>query len=220
MPAKNSVKTYIENGIYHVYNRGVNKADIFLDDKDFRFFLYFLKYYLEKPNEMDIKQRHKSLYKEVKLLAYCLMPNHFHLLLKQLTKEGMTKLLRAVCTNYVCYVNKRYGRSGTLLQGKYRAVLVLEEPYLLHLSRYIHKNPGELTRVGPYKGSDPLQNYPYSSYPNYLNLKQTNWLDTKEILGYFRTAQKTGENNFLSYQSFVEDNKEDLKETLGNLTLD
>jgi len=220
VPAKNSVKLYIENGYYHIYNRGVEKRDIFLDENDYRNFLYQLKYYLGIPKEDDISRKKRSLRSEVVLLGYCLMPNHFHLYIKQLTKTGMTKLLRAICTNYACYFNKRNERVGSLFQGKYKAALIENEPNLLHLSRYIHLNPLELDRVGPWRGSDPLWEYPYSSYSFYLGLKSADWLNTNEILEYFRTAQKIHLRDILSYESFVENYPVDSKGYIKNLALE
>ncbi|OGY10268.1 MAG: hypothetical protein A3H88_00210 [Candidatus Blackburnbacteria bacterium RIFCSPLOWO2_02_FULL_44_9] len=130
MPARNSVKIYVEGGCYHVYNRGVDKRDIYLDDQDYRVFLSFIKQYLSpvEPNFThplsDVTGFHpvrlrqlKSFYGDVELLAYCLMPNHFHLLLRQATKDGMAEFLRALATSYVMYFNKKYERQGALFQG-------------------------------------------------------------------------------------------------------
>lgn len=207
MPAKNSVKHYIENGYYHLYNRGVEKRNIFIDSQDYSVFLSYLKKYLD-PTGSDPK----SLACEVELLAFCLMPNHFHLQVKQASRNGITKLIRAVCTSYAMYFNKKYGRVGTLFQGKYKAVLIMEEAYLVHLSRYIHLNPF-------YPGSDPKQ-YPYSSYIYYLGEKNAHWLKPDLILSFFKQAQKTNLKNCLSYQSFVEDSIEDFSTYLENLTLE
>lgn len=220
MPAKNSVKTYIENGYYHVYNRGVEKRNIFVDDMDYRMFLYYIKYYLEIPNDKDIKQKNRSLRDKVFLLGFCLMPNHYHLLLKQTTKDGMTKLLRAVVTNYACYFNRRYKRVGGLFQGRYKAALINQDSYLLHVSRYIHINPLELKEVENWKGSDPLHLYPYSSYAYYLRLKSAEWLNTDSILHYFSTAQRIFLKDMVSYRSFVENYSANPKETIGNLALE
>lgn len=162
MPQKNTVKTFTENGIYHAYNRGVEKRDIFIDEQDYAVFLHLLKYYL---SPLEVKNVHPllefqnfsivrphplaNIEKEVELIAFCLMPNHFHLLLKQISIDGMTKLLRRILTTYSMYFNKRYKRVGHLFQGPYKAVLVQNDSYLLHLSRYIHLNPSELTRIIP-----------------------------------------------------------------------
>ncbi|MBI2611860.1 transposase [Candidatus Gottesmanbacteria bacterium] len=220
MPAKNTTKIYIENGYYHVYNRGVEKRDIFLDNQDYSSLLYLLKYYLIPPRIDDRKQNKKSLNKEIKLLAFCLMPNHYHLLIKQFSSTGMTKLLRAIWTNYVAYFNEKYNRVGGLFQGKYKAALVDNEMYLIHLTSYIHQNPRELNRVGPWSGSDPLQNYPYSSYAYYLESKTADWIDANEILSYFRSPKNIYSRDYLSYESFVEGFPKDSKGLLENIALD
>lgn len=233
MPAKNRIKTYIENGYYHVYNRGVEKRNIFLDDQDYRVFLHFLKFYLSPPqtnfkhplreltNSKLLRVRAFSsfnhpLSQELELLAYCLMPNHFHLLLFQKTLTGMTKLLKSLLTNYAMYFNRKYQRTGHLFQDIYKAVLILEEPYLLHLSRYIHLNPAELTAV---TGTNPVK-WPYSSYKYYLGKKKATWINPESILSFFKTASRTSLKDILSYQSFVEDYKEDPREMLGNLIIE
>lgn len=212
MPAKNTVKQFIENGYYHIYNRGVEKRDIFLDKQDYAVFLNYLKKYLDPELGSDPLWKRKSLCQEVDLLTFCLMPNHFHLLVKQYTINGITKLMRAVCTNYVMYFNEKYQRVGGLFQGKYKAALVLDDIYLLHLSRYIHLNP--------YIGSDPLINYLYSSYNHYLGSKSSSWIKPGEILAFFKTAQKINLKDCLSYQSFVENYKTDPEEILTELTLE
>lgn len=226
MPAKNRIKTYVEDGYYHVYNRGVEKRDIFLDDQDYRVFLHFLKFYLspskekfahplgEITNFRPIRIRSFSpLSEEVQLLCYCLMPNHFHLLIHQKATTGMTKLLKSLLTNYAMYFNRKYERVGHLFQGAYKAVLIWEEPYLLHLSRYIHLNPTGLT------GTDPVS-WSYSSYPYYLKKKQAVWINPDLILSFFKTARRDSLRDTLSYQSFIEDYKEDSKEMLGNLIIE
>ena len=154
MPARNTIKIYAADCYYHVYNRGVEKREIFLDEQDYSMFLHLLKLYLS-PKELEEPLTRRDLVRarlaqsvgdEVKLVAFCLMPNHFHLLLKQSTKTGMIKLMRKLSTTYAMYFNDRYNRVGTLFQGPYKAIAIDTEPYLLHLSRYIHLNPIELTR--------------------------------------------------------------------------
>ncbi|MBI4035255.1 MAG: transposase, partial [Candidatus Chisholmbacteria bacterium] len=172
MPAKNVIKTYIENGFYHVYNRGVNKRSIFKDQLDYRVFLGFLKSYLSPPpNRKQLKHlitmkgysfhgvphQHKNYSQEISLFSYCLIPNHFHLLIKQVSKNSIEKFMRSLATRYVIYFNRRHGRLGPLFQNTYKAVLVDEEAYLLHLTAYIHRNPQEFW-------GKPLRDYPYSSY--------------------------------------------------------
>ncbi len=227
MARKNTIRKFTEGGIYHVYNRGVEKRNIFIDDQDYAVFLHLLKYYL---SPIDLKEGHPlmqfqnfkvirprplaNMEKEIDLIAYCLMPNHFHLLIKQHTINGVTRIIERLLTTYAMYFNKRYDRVGYLFQGPYRAVLVENESYLLHISRYIHLNPIELTRA-------PLVNYPYSSYTYYLGLKHASWLKTKLILSYFdRSKLSPFLNNLQSYQEFVENSPENSKEIIGNISLE
>jgi putative transposase len=225
MPAKNVIKQFVENGYYHVYNRGVEKRDIFQSNLDYRVFLHLLKFYLSPQIDDDhpltsltgfipVRLRPlQPLETEVELLAYCLMPNHFHLLLKQSTATGITKLLRRLSTTYSMYFNRKNNRVGHLFQGVYKAAFVDREAYLLHLSRYIHLNPSDLTGMNPV-------NYPYSSYQYYLGQKSAQWIKPQFILNYFQTNQLLLPKNINSYQRFVEDYLETSKEDLGTLTLD
>src|SRR3989344_1608755 len=198
MPAKNSQKLYLENGYYHIYNRGAGKSEIFLEDQDYRFFTHLFEKYF------DPKSKH-SLASEIELLAYCLMSNHFHLFVHQISKDGIVKLMRSLGTSYSMYFNKRYERSATLFQGVYKAAIVETEPYFLHLSRYIHLNPRDS------KGD--WRKYPHSSYKAYLGDNKVLWLDPSPILSFFKEAKTSGLfPKILSYQSFVEDYSQDLKE--------
>jgi len=223
MPAKNVDKNFIENGIYHVYNRGVEKRKIFLDDQDYRVFLHLLKYYLspidaqtdhpivKTGNQNLLRPRPlKNLENEVELIAYCLMPNHFHLLLKQISINGMTKLLRRIATTYVLYFNRRYKRVGYLFQGRYKAVLIDNDPALLHISRYIHLNPKKVTR------SD-LVTYKYSSYPYFLGLKNTTWLKPQLVLSLFNKSSSAG---YASYKEFVEHFVDNPEEIIKKIVID
>lgn len=204
MPAKNSVKVYAENGFYHLYNRGVEKRDIFLDHQDYAVFLSYLKEYLTPKDtenlylistskEYSYEERQKAQKKllmnnffgEIELLAYVLMPNHFHLLLKQNNERSMENFLNSIGTRYTMYFNRRYKRVGSLYQGVYKAVLIGSDEQLLHVSRYIHLNP---------EGNTSLP----SSLPDYLGSKQTGWIKTNHLLNYF---SKTNPQN--SYSSFM-----------------
>ena len=207
MPSRNSLKLYLENGYYHVYNRGAGKSEIFLDDQDFRVFLHYLEKYLDPSSE-------HTLAKEIKLLAYCLMPNHFHLFIQQASKDGLIKLMRRLGTSYSMYFNNRYERSGTLFQGVYKAAIVESEAYFLHLSRYIHLNPTELT--------EDWKRYPYSSYRVYLGDIKFYWIDPAPILEFFKTARSSNNTltKYFSYQSFVEDYPTNPKEDLEALAID
>ncbi len=167
MPVKNTVREFEENGIYHVYNRGLNKSEIFRDSDDYRTFLYYLASYLLPLNKAltkypDLPARlySKNLSSDVELLVFCLMPNHFHLLLKTKTKSGISQLVKQLTNAYLTYFNKKYGREGPIMQGVYKCVAVKDQ--LINLSRYIHLNPTTAFLVNNPK------DYKWSSYNEYL----------------------------------------------------
>ncbi|MFC1627357.1 transposase [Patescibacteria group bacterium] len=224
MPSRNRNKVYKKNGFYHVFNRGVDKRKIFMDKQDYAVFLHLLKYYLSPPQKEEthplsntssavIRPRPiENLYKEVKLLTYCLMPNHFHLLIKQKTINGMTKLVHKLLTIYSMYFNRRHKRVGHLFQGCYKAVLIDNDEQLLHLSRYIHLNPAKLTVTG----SDPVS-WDYSSFHYYLRNKTAKWVNPKEVLDVFEKLKKV---DSMTYEQFIVDDLENSKEMVGSLAID
>ncbi len=218
MPAKNSTKQYLENGYYHIYNRGVEKRIIFLDAQDYSVFLSYLKEYLLPKDEEKLRERlsnPETSYKEkdkilkllrmnnfsdeITLLAYCLMPNHFHFFVKQKSPNTIDKFMNSLCTRYSMYFNKKFKRVGSLYQDVYKAVLVNNEAQFLHLSRYIHKQAIKIDKP--------------SSYEEYLGLRKTEWVKPEEILSYFSKS-----NPSLSYENFVK--QEDDYEVLKNLILE
>lgn len=229
MPSKNSLKDYEAGGIYHIYNRGVNKRSIFKTAKDYSVFISYLRDYLTVPipdiettsdNRLQgvsltvAPSRKPNNYNgEIELLAYCLMPNHFHLLVKQNSEMGINYFMRSLSTKYVRYFNTRYNRVGHLFQDTYKAVKVENEYQLTYLSKYIHRNPLDLAN---YKKEDmPLVDYKYSSYRNYLKLFSQEWLMTKMILDLFSVKNKRN-----SYQKFVEEPEVDDIKIISDLTLD
>lgn len=221
MPARNIIKPYIENGYYHIYNRGVEKREIFLDEQDCKVFLYYIKMYLS-PKEELIEQNQLgfktqrfialNLSEELDLLSFTLMPNHIHLQVKQYTKDAIVKFMRRLSTSYVMYFNKKYDRVGALFQSSYKAALIELENYLIHLSRYIHLNPINLR--------SPINFIEFSSYPYYLGKRHASWIKPEEILSFFKSGQRSNLRDILSYQSFIEDYREDSKTILGDLCLE
>ena len=225
MPGKNALKTYIENGFYHIYNRGVEKRNIFLDDQDYKVFLSYLKLYLtSKDNSViEIKKRAdlsedqknekisklmalKNYFNKIELLCYVLMPNHFHLEIRQKNRNDMEDFMRSLITKYSKYFNKRYDRVGPLFQGRYNAILITNERYLLHLGRYIHLNPQEII-----VDKQNLSSYPWSSYSAYVNNLSVSWLNKNYFLSDF---EKNKGFSFHSYQGFVEGYKEETFEEI------
>ena len=220
MPSRNAIKQYLEGGFYHVYNRGVDKRIIFEDEMDYKIFLSYLKNYLLPPIPQQVRPvRPSKIFQEVQLICYALMPNHFHLLLKQNTKHGIVSFMRRISNAYTKYFNERYERVGPLFQGKYKGVLVTEDPYLLHLSRYIHLNPLGYTTNKNQSRSD-LQLYPYSSYGEYLGTRKTEWIHPEEILSFFNLAKTAFSQYESSYKGFVEDYKINSFALLADLTLE
>jgi len=204
MPAKNIVKEFAPDSYYHIYNRGVARQKIFLDDQDYKTFLSYLKLYLTFPNlqgptlKVAPSRILKNFYEEIKLLAYCLLANHFHLFVFQKDMNGITNFMRSLITKYSIYFNKKYKRVGPVFQGNYKAVMVKTENQFIYLSKYIHRNP--LPTLPTRLDLEGLEGYKYSSYINYLGLINQTWLDTSEILSYF-SKFNTGE----SYKKFVEE---------------
>jgi putative transposase len=201
MPPKNQIKQYAADGYYHIYNRGVEKRIIFKDDLDYKVFLSYLKQYLSPldTKELDLsKDKDKnSLLRnnyadKIKLLAYCLMPNHFHLLVKQGESRTIESFMKSLSTRYVIYFNRRHKRVGRLFQGIYKAVLVKTDEQLLHLSRYIHLNPVIDGKLSIDKT--------YSSLADYLGKRKTKWLQTKEVLSFYSQNSKE-----LTYDNFIFD---------------
>lgn len=196
MPGKNLVRQDVEHGYYHAYNRGVNKRRIFLDDTDYTVFLSLLKRYLSPEPQKDKSGRlYPWFADEVELLAYCLMPNHFHLFFYQLKPGGIARLVKAIATSYTMYFNKKYGRVGHLFQNHYRASLVTTDGYLQHVSRYIHLNPKR------------YKEWQFSSLAHYAGNKQASWLRPQRVLELFE-----GDN----YMRFVAD-YEDYKRMLDEI---
>ncbi len=156
----------------------------------------------------------KTLSHEVDLLAFCLMPNHFHLLVRQQKSDGIQKLLERVCTNYVMYFNKRYDRVGPLFEGIYKGVLVETDEQLMYVSAYIHRNPRDLSHSGDFAR---FTNYRYSSYGFYIGSMRANWLKPHFILNYFKQAKETnnGDGIYKNYQAFVK-----AEDIMGNVAND
>jgi len=187
MPSRNVLKIYAGDSYYHIYNRGVEKRQIFLDNQDYSVFLNLLKRYLSNKPVLDKKGRqYPWLNKDLKLLAFCLMPNHFHLFIHQKESETMQMLLSGICTSYTVYFNKKYKRVGPLFQSRYKASMILSDEYYQHISRYIHLNPKDYLK------------WEWSSLPYYLGMKQASWVETSEIMSNF-------ENDIEKYLEFLKD---------------
>jgi len=183
MPYANSIKSLEKDNIYHLYARGINKNDIFKEASDYLFFKYLFKKYLSKNFKEKRKIGGKILYfpvnsvsEEVELYCYCLMKNHFHLIVKNKSLKGISHLMLRVLSNYATYFNKKYKREGPVIQGSYRAVNIMSDDLLIYIARYIHLNPYKAKIVSQ------VRDYKYSSYENYLYNKSTSWLKIEDII--------------------------------------
>lgn len=189
MPSKYYHRNFKPQHFYHILNRGAYKNKVFLDKDDYQTFTDILTYYIKYPTAKFYSYKHltpnpyikvPNLYIDsVRLVAYCLMPNHFHLILKQTPKAdshtNITNLMRRLTITYSMYFQKKYQHDGSLFQGKYKSVTVDSNQQLLYLSKYIHLNPQKLT--------NKLINYLHSSYPAYLNkIDVPKWLHPNYVL--------------------------------------
>ncbi|OHB15369.1 MAG: hypothetical protein A2431_03720 [Candidatus Zambryskibacteria bacterium RIFOXYC1_FULL_39_10] len=202
-------KEFAKGEIYHIYNRGVGKMNIFKDEEDFKVFLFRLKENLfpeliKKDNRPKLSYRRKILPpKSFDLIAYCLMPNHFHLLIKQNSDISISTLVLKLCGGFSKYFNKKHDRIGSLFQDKFKAVKIYKNDQLLWTSLYIHENP---IKAGL---TDNLSGYKWSSYLDYAGLQNNNlckkdiileqFNSPKAYLNYFRgTESKKIENKMIS----------------------
>lgn len=198
-------KLIISTGeFYHVYNRGTDKRTIFSDENDFtRFFESMLEFNTLEPigslfensfrkknqlggsaSKETIKDTKEKL---VNIVAYCLNPNHFHLILQQVAERGIEKFMQRLGTGYTMYFNNKYDRSGSLFQGRFKAVHIDSNEYLLHVSAYVNLND----RVHQLGGSASK-----SSWDEYTQFfKQDNHhgiCEKEDVLGQFRKPGEYG----------------------------
>lgn len=204
------------NNIYHVYNRGALKEPIFFEDRDYVRFVEDLHEFNNARSALDPRLFNRgstSVDTEVEplaraplvsILAWCLMPNHFHLLLEQREDAGVTHFMAKLGTGYTLYINKKYERSGHVFQGRFKARHVDGESYFLHISRYIHLNPVDIIEPGwketGIKDWDKtrafLEGYRWSSYPDWIGRKNfPSILGKAPYKGYFKDAE--------AYKQFV-----------------
>src|SRR3989344_309730 len=188
----------VNNYFYHVYNRGVEKRVTYLDKRDYIHFLRILNYYrysdpkpsFSKTTQEQIKNIQDNE-KIVEIISYCLMPNHYHLLIKQLKDGGISEFMRKISDGHTKYFNTRHNRVGPLFQGTFKAVLIETDKQLIHISRYIHLNPLVSLLV------KDLKTYTWSSYPDYVGTRDGKLVSKNEILGFFKDSSE--------YEKFVLD---------------
>ncbi len=194
-------QTFNNDSIYHIYNRGVELRDVFLHQKDYLRFIANLYefnsstpalnvgYHLNKT-PIEVRLRYERREPLVDIFAFCLMPNHYHLMLKQRVENGITVFMRKLGTGYTNYFNTKYNRVGPLFQGKFKSIYLEHEAHFVHLPHYIHLNPLDLkmpewrdgTVKDPAKALQFLVSYRWSSLPDYLGMKNFPTVTTREFL--------------------------------------
>ncbi|RJQ37044.1 hypothetical protein C4559_04130 [Candidatus Microgenomates bacterium] len=186
-----------KDSFYHVYNRGNRKQNIFLQSRDYE---RFLKRTIEYKKEFGIT-----------ILCFCLMPNHFHFLLRQDSEIPVTTFMLRLGTSYAKYFNIKYNEVGSLFQGRFKAKLIETEEYLLQLSGYIHRNPNEI--LPPTPGVE-LGSYQWSSYPIYLNGISDKLIDPSYLLNYFAKSNPVEDYKNFVESFFKEENLESIKDLI------
>jgi len=195
----------VEN-IYHVFTRSIAKFNVFRDDNDYARMRYALFFYTAETvpfklsNFMDLSSERKGTIisnikdssKRVRLLAYCLMPTHLHLVLQQLKENGISKYINLVLKSYSKYFNVKYNRLGPLWEGRFKNVCVETDEQFIHLTRYIHLNPVTAFFV------DEASKWTYSSHNEYVNM-----IPDSEKICNFSDCLNMG---IKSYEAFVCDN--------------
>ena len=169
--------SWLPGHYYHIYNRGARQLAIFREEKNYHYALRLIKKYLHQLN--------------LSMIAYVLMPNHYHFLVQQLGDDNAGLLPQRVFNSYSKAYNKRYDHSGTLFEGRYKAKHVSSDRYLRHLCRYIHANPVKDGLV------QDLEGWPYSNYLEWVGLRQGKLVDRQFITEMFSSVA--------TYEEFVRD---------------
>lgn len=188
---------------YHVLNRGVASQPTFNSTRDYEKFVFAQTYYrhqnlplrLSKLMQINYQDRQKLLFeitnspKKVEIVAYCLMPNHFHLLLKQNIDGGLSNFIKRLIDSYTKYYNIRYQRAGPLFQGVFKAFHIQTNEQLLHISRYIHLNP----LVSYVIKEHEFVSYKWSSLKAYMD-GDFNSVNSEIVMGQFKNS-----DNYLKF---------------------
>jgi putative transposase len=217
-------------GYYHIFNRGVEKKNIFLDDSDRVRFIHDLYEFNDinpapefsrrfEKEEMDLRKKREKL---VNILAFCLMPNHYHLLCEELIDKGMSLFMKKIQGGYARAFNEKHKRSGYLFQGRYKRLLIDKESYLFSIACYIHGNSIDLWE---YKWKEKgiskekmegilhfLENYRWSSHLDYFGKKNFPSVIKSNLLSGVFEEYGGYENVFKGWVDSFEMKKEEIAE--------
>lgn len=173
---------FVQGQYYHLYNRGAGKAKIFFNDGNYQYLLRLVKQYCQKHGAI--------------VIAYCLMPNHYHFLLRQATDEPLSKLMQVLFNAYVQALNLQQERTGTLFEGRFKHKCVEKWEYLIVLCRYIHLNPVKARLVAR------PEDWVYSNYWEWIGLRESVLVDKDFVRDHFSSAEE-----FERFVNDVEDEK-------------
>lgn len=171
----------IPGTVHHIIVRGLNGKKLFIDDIDREEILIRL--------EKALKETQSICY------AWCLMSNHFHLIIRTGVKS-LSELMRKILTGYAIYFNKKYNKKGYVYQNRYKSILCQEDVYLLELIRYIHLNP---LRAKVVKDLAELNEYPWTGHSVLIGNKKNEWQSTEEVLGLFNNKKKLATNQYIEF---------------------
>jgi len=189
-------RVFTTGRIYHVFNRGVEKRRVVQDVADAERFLKALAYYQQHDRSSrlsmsDFEPADRVEPLRFSILSYCLMPNHFHIVVRQLSDDGISQGIADLCNSYTRYFNTRHERVGPLFQGTFKAVSVDTDEQLLHVVRYVLLNPVAASIL-----DDPGE-YRWSSYLESLDGASQGLSDPNEFRQYFQTVD--------AWRSFIHD---------------
>lgn len=200
MPTNRNL-VFADDEIYHVFNRGIERRPTFTTKTEFNRAMLALDLYrfsdlpirlskiLTLPldeREQVIRNIRKESGKVVEIICFCLMPNHFHFLLRQKLETGISTFAANFTNSYTKYFNAKHERVGPLFQGLFKAVHIQSDEQLVHVSRYIHLNPVSSYLIE----ADELESYKWSSYPEYIGKASTNIADKEIVLNMFDSKEK------------------------------
>lgn len=243
----------VDNEIYHIYNRGVEKRNVFLNEKDYFRFIHDLYEFndtaaafdFRKKGDLELQKlsmfgspitmgrqasknsmlgsptfrgswtsgtsgnasRNKSRELIVEIICFCLMPNHFHLMVRQKIENGISKFMHKLGTGYTNYFNQKYKHTGALFQGKYKIVRLKSNAHFIHLPYYIHSNPLDLffpewkeKKIEDFgRAIEFLENYRWSSYLDYIGKKNFPSVTQREFLEDFYQGSEHYKKNMTDW---------------------
>lgn len=184
-------ESFYPGAYYHLYNRGVNREKIFFERENYLFFLRQLRKYFKREL--------------VSIIAYCLMPNHYHLII-YLNTNNLANIMQRFTLSYSKAINKRYSRVGALFQGPFKAIQVDRNEYLIHLSRYIHLNPVEANII------NKAEDWEFSSYRDYIGIRKGTLIAPDIVLTQFNSRN--------DYEQFVKKYEEKDIEFIRHLIIE